>query len=150
MAPMNAKIWKNLSLSSMYLYGHTGIRNYVYNHLSEVDIDALFQNSGICGKQLNAFHDFDGCNTGNGIAVIQNITQIAYNTLKEKFQKGYNRFVEGFLSQETGVGAWLNETFGLGSTTLSSLQTIDKIVINEEAMTPLWKVNPLPLQLLIL
>lgn len=53
----NAVLWNSFALNSCYLYGHQAIHEYVYNRLTEGNIDDLFDKSGKLGRQMNNFHN---------------------------------------------------------------------------------------------
>lgn len=125
MDPNNNGIWAELSLNSCYLYGHTGIHDYVYDRLTNTDIDNLFAISARLGRQLNNFHSTDIYTAGDINAVLAGMTMEAYNGLLPKIRQGYQRYVDGKLSAASGVGAWIKDVFGLA---LSSYETIADII----------------------
>lgn len=125
MDPNNNGIWAELSLNSCYLYGHTGIHDYVYNRLTEEDVDNLFAISARLGRQLNNFHSTDIYAAGGVNTVLAGMTMEAYNALLPKMRQGYQRYVDGKLAAESGVGAWLKEIFGLE---LAAYETIAEII----------------------
>lgn len=125
MDPNNNGIWAELSLNSCYLYGHTGIHDYVYNRLAEEDVDNLFAISARLGRQLNNFHSTDIYADGEINAVLAGMTIDSYNALEPKMRQGYQRYVNRKLSAASGVGAWIKEVFGLE---LSSYETIADII----------------------
>ncbi len=134
MAKENKNLWNEFCLRSLWLYGHKQIREYVYARLDVKNVDSLWNDSGVLGEQLNAFYGVEAFPNGNGFVVMQNMTTDLFNILESKFQEGYSRYVEKFLSGEK-VGQWLVSTFHLTSSVLPTLNTIDEIIANNEAVT---------------
>lgn len=134
MAKENKNLWNEFCLRSLWLYGHKQIREYVYARLDVKNVDSLWNDSGVLGEQLNAFYGVEAFPDGNGFVVMQNMTTDLFNILESKFQEGYSRYVEKFLSGER-VGQWLVTTFHLTSSVLSTLNTLEEIIANNEAMT---------------
>lgn len=134
MAKENKNLWNEFCLRSLWLYGHKQIREYVYARLDVKNVDSLWNDSGVLGEQLNAFYGVEAFPNGNGFVVMQNMTTDLFNILESKFQEGYSRYVEKFLSGEK-VGQWLVSTFKLTSNVLPTLNTIDEIIANSEAVT---------------
>lgn len=139
MDPNNNGIWAELSLNSCYLYGHTGIHDYVYNRLAEEDIDNLFAISARLGRQLNNFHSTDIYADGEINAVLAGMTIDSYNALEPKMRQGYQRYVNRKLSAASGVGAWIKEVFGLE---FSSYETIADIINDPAAWDLLLTSEP--------
>ncbi|WP_085832126.1 hypothetical protein [Clostridium merdae] len=134
MAKENKNLWNEFCLRSLWLYGHKQIREYVYARLDVKNVDSLWKDSGVLGEQLNAFYGVEAFPNGNGFVVMQNMTTDLFNILESKFQEGYSRYVEKFLSGEK-VGQWLVSTFKLTSNVLPTLNTIEEIIANNEAVT---------------
>lgn len=140
--PMNVQIWNQLSQNSMYLYGHKVIHDVVYNALSTTNVDNLWNLSGKCGRQLNAFYNTSAFSIGNGLKVVQGMTVSAFNILEPKLRDGYSRYLNQFLNKTSGVGAWLNTTFNLNDSNLASLSTVTRVILNDSAMSTICKSEP--------
>lgn len=128
--PNNAYIWNDLALNSTQLYGHSAIHEYVYDRLTNENIDALFTKSPKLGKQLNNFYNTTVFPLGNAIETLKTFTVSSYNTLEGKFKQGYQRFCETYLGKSSGVGEWIKSIYGLE---LSSFNTISEIISDSNA-----------------
>lgn len=126
----NKKIWDEMALYSCYLYGHTGIHEYVYERLTEENVDRLWNISGKLGRQLNNFHNTTVYADGAAKEVLAAMTMDSYNDLIDKIRWGYQRYVNGFLSAESGVGQWIFDIFGVD---VSAYETAADIINSEEA-----------------
>lgn len=125
----NAVLWNSFALNSCYLYGHQAIHEYVYNRLTEGNIDDLFDKSGKLGRQMNNFHNNTAYAVGGAKEVLAGMTMNTYNDMIDKFRLGYQRYVDKHLQAEA-VGQWILEVFGVD---LSAYNTIEEIVMTAEA-----------------
>lgn len=125
----NAVLWDKFALNSCYLYGHQAIHEYVYNRLTEDNIDDLFDKSGKLGRQMNNFHNNTAYAIGGAKEVLAGMTMNTYNDMIDKFRLGYQRYVDKHLQAEA-VGQWILEVFNVD---LSAYNTIEEIVMTSEA-----------------
>lgn len=130
-SPENAELWDEMALKSRRLYSHRAIHDYIYERLTDKNIDALYSKSGILSDQINAFHFSNLYLGNNAIELIQNLTQASYLALSEKFKQGIQRVAEQFLAHSNGVGKWLNITFSFNNSTFDKKETWAEILEDE-------------------
>lgn len=135
----NAVLWNSFALNSCYLYGHQAIHEYVYNRLTEDNIDDLFDKSGKLGRQMNNFHNNTAYAVGGAKEVLAGMTMNTYNDMIDKFRLGYQRYVDKHLQAEA-VGQWILEVFNVD---LSAYNTIEEIVMTAEAWELALQSEPL-------
>lgn len=135
----NAVLWDKFALNSCYLYGHQAIHDYVYNRLTEGNIDDLFNKSGNLGRQMNNFHNNTAYAIGGAKEVLAGMTIDTYNAMIDKFRLGYQRYVSKHL-QAGAVGHWIKEVFNVD---LSTYNTVEEIVMTAGAWELALQSEPL-------
>lgn len=138
----NEGLWRQLITNSLTMFGHDAIHEYIYNRLTDEDVDYMLTNNARLGQSFNSFYNTDVFPAGTIDDVLKTLTADTYNILELKIQQGINRYIEGFTGKETGVGTWLNSLFVLDNADLAACQSLNDIVSSTSLLESLLTSEP--------
>ncbi len=93
MDKMNEKLFRELMSKSLTAYGHKAIHKYLYNRLTDEDVDHILLSNARLGESFNSFYRTDKFAAGGIAEVLGAITGESYNILEQKWQQGIGRYI---------------------------------------------------------
>ena len=119
----NKNLFRNLLTQSLTMFGHQEIHEYIYNRMTEEDVDVMIEGNARLGQALNSFYRTD-IFTGNNVdEILSNIGSSKLNTLELKLQGGIVRYVTKKTSGEDAA-SWLQSVFNVDMSGFTTMESI--------------------------
>lgn len=126
----NSNLFRMLIAQSLTLFGHDCIHEYIYDRLTEEDVDYMLVANGRLGQSFNSFYKTDVYSYGDIDAVLSTITPETYNGLELKFQESINRYISE-KTKDDKAASWLLKVFP-EVTQLANYTTMESILADTE------------------
>lgn len=127
----NENLFHALLSQSLTMFGHDAIHEYVYNRLTDADVDVMIQDNPRLGQSFNSFYNTDVFVNGDIDAVLSGITSTEFNVLELKLQSGIVRYISSKTDNETAA-EWISSVFGVD---MSSYTTAASILADTDFWT---------------
>jgi hypothetical protein len=133
----NEDLWRQLITSSLTMFGHDAIHEYVLTRFTDDDVDYMIRKNNRLGQSFNSFYNIDSFIDGGIDKVLSQMTYAEYNKLDSIFQRGINRYIDKMTSEN--AGKWLDNIFGVSD--FSSYASIPDILKNTNLWTTVISQN---------
>lgn len=119
----NENLFHALLSQSLTMFGHDAIHEYVYNRLTDADVDVMIHDNPRLGQSFNSFYNTSVFADGDIDTVLSGITSTNFNVLELKLQSGIVRYVSEKTIGDTAA-EWLGNVFGVDMSTYTTMASI--------------------------